>query len=208
MVVELLFPYALIFYQPVLGVSPEALYPVDVVARVAPLDELVLPVADAVVVAVAPVDKAVVGLEAVGVHGRGLVHLALDDLHQRPPGHVGDDLGVDLPASLQKAEHDGLAPGASAPHAPNAPRSEVALVRLHLPLERAVRLAGLGYPAAQHAVVPVHGVAVQARQLGGSERRHVGAEEPQQLPELTLREVRFCDVLILRLLSAGHSLIL
>lgn len=55
MEVEVLLGYTLIIYQPVLGVAPEALYPVDVVAAVAPLDELVLAMADAVVVPVAPV---------------------------------------------------------------------------------------------------------------------------------------------------------
>lgn len=156
----------------------------------------------------ASVDEVVVEPEAVGVHARGLFHLALDDLHQRPTRHVGDNLGVHLPAPFQKAEHDGLAPRAAAPDAPHAPRAEVALVRLHLPLEGAVRLTDLGYSAAQHAVVLVHGVAVRARQLGGGERRHPSAEEPRQLPEHTLREMRSCDVLVPRLLSAGHGPIL
>ena len=41
-----------------------------------------------------------------------------------------------------------------------------------------------------HAVVAVDRVAVEARRGGRRERRRVGAEQPRQLPELALREVR------------------
>ena len=186
MEVEVLLGYPLIFYQPVLGVAPEALDAVDVVARVAPLDELVLPVAHPVMVLVAPVDQAVVGGEAVGVHGRVLGHLSLDCLHQRPAGDVRDDLRVDLSAAFEQAEDDHLAPRPAAPDAPHAPRAEVALVGLDLAVEGAVGLADLGDPDAEQPVVAVDRVAVEARQGGRRERRHVGAEESQQLPELAL----------------------
>lgn len=51
-------------------------------------------------------------------------------------------------------------------------------------------------------------VAVETGQLGGGRGRHVGAERPRELPELAIREVGFCDVLILRSVSAGHGPIL
>lgn len=200
MEVEVLLGYALVFYQPVLGVAPEALDAVDAVARVAPLDELVLPVAHPVMALVAPVHQVVVGREPVGAHDGALGHLAVDDLHQRPARDVRDDLRVDLAAAFEQAEDDRLAP--------HPPRAEAALVGLDLAVEGALGLAGLGDPGPQHAVVAVNRVAVEARQGGRRERRHVGAERPQQLPELALREVRFCDVLVLWNLLAAHGLIL
>lgn len=83
------------------------------------------------------------------------------------------------------------APRPAAPDAPRAPRAEVALVGLDLDVEGAVGLAGLRNAGAGHAVVAVGRVAVGARRGGRGERRRVGAEQPRQLPELALREVRF-----------------
>ncbi len=57
-------------------------------------------------------------------------------------------------------------------------------------------------------MVAVDRVAVEARQGGRGERRRAGAEQPRQLPELALREVRVFDVLVLRCLLAAHGLIL
>lgn len=73
----------------------------------------------------------------------------------------------------------------------------MALVGLDLAVEGAVGLANLGDPNAEQPVVAVDRVAVEARQGGRRERRHVGAEQPRQLPELALREVRVYDVLVL-----------
>lgn len=197
MEVEVLLGYTLVFYQPVLGVTLEALDAVDAVARVAALDELVLAAAHPVMALAAPVDQAVVGGEPVGVHDGALGHLALDDLHRRPAGDVRHDPRVDLATALEQPEDDRLAPRPAAPDAPHAPRAEVALVGLDLAVEGAVGLANLGDPNAEQPVVAVERVAVEARQGGRRERRHVGAEQPRQLPELALREVRVCDVLVL-----------
>ena len=65
-------------------------------------------------------------------------------------------------------------------------RRDGALGGLHLAVEGAVGLADLGDPDAEQPVVAVDRVAVEARQGGRRERRHVGAEESQQLPELAL----------------------
>lgn len=205
--VEVLLGYTLVFHQPALRVAPEALDAVDAVARVAALGEPVLAVAHPVMALATPVDQAVAGGEPVGAHDGVLGHLALDRLRQRPAGDVRDDPRVDLAAALGRAEDDRLAPRPAAPDAPHAPRSEVALVGLDLAVEGAVGLADLGYAGAEHAVAAVDRVAVEARQGGRGERRHVGAEQPRQLPELALREVRVIDVLVLRRLLAAHGLI-
>ena len=94
-----------VLYQPALGEPPEAPDAVDVAAGVAPLHELVLTAPRAVAVTVVPVDEAVVGGEAVGVHGRALRDPALHDPRRRLPGDAGDGLRVDLPAALEGAEH-------------------------------------------------------------------------------------------------------
>lgn len=122
MEVEVLLGYTLIFYQPVLGVSPEALDAVDMVARVPPLDELVLAVAHPVMVLVTPIDQAVVGREPVSVHYGVLGHLALDDLHQRPAGDVRHDPRIDLAAALEQPEDDCLAPRPRTPLTRLAPK--------------------------------------------------------------------------------------
>ena len=154
------------------------------------------------------VHQAVAGGEPIGVHDGVPGHLALDHLHQRPAGDVRDDPGADLAAAPEQAEDDRLAPRPAAPDAPRAPRAEAALVGLDLAAEGTVGLAGLRNAGAEHAVVAVDRVAVEARQGGRRERRRVGAEQPQQLPELALREVRVFDVLVLRRLLAAHGLIL
>lgn len=56
---EVLLGHPLMFYQPALGVAPEAPGAVDVAARVAPLDEHALAVAHPTVVPAAPVCQAV-----------------------------------------------------------------------------------------------------------------------------------------------------
>lgn len=143
-----------VFCQPALGEPPEAPDAVDVAAGVAPLHELVLTAPRVVVVAVAPVDGAVVGGEAVGVHGR-----ALRD-----------------PAPMARAD--------VFPETPGTTWAQTLPPRLRGPNT------------------------AETGRLGGGRGRRVGAERPREPPELALREVGFCDVLILRSVSAGHGLIL
>lgn len=56
------------------------------------------------------------------MHGRVLRDLAPYDPRRRPPGDVGGGLRVDLPAALEGAERDGLAP----PPRPRAPLARLA----------------------------------------------------------------------------------
>lgn len=172
-----------------LGVTPEALDAVDVVGGVARLHELVRPVVDAVVVLVAPVDQAVVGAEAVGADDRALVHFILYDLHQRLARDVRHHPRVDLAVALEQAEDDGLALGPAAALSLHAPGAEVALVHLDLARERGLALADLHDPEAEEAVVAVGGVAVQAAEIGAVDGRDVHAEQLQDLPEFSLRNV-------------------
>ena len=140
MEVGVLLGYTLVFYQPALRVAPEALDAVDELARVPPLDELVLAAAHPVMALAAPVHQAVAGRGPVGVHDGVLGRLALDHPHQRPAGDVRDDPGADLAAALGQPGDDRLAPRPAAPGAPRAPRAEVALVGLDLAVEGAVGL--------------------------------------------------------------------
>ena len=208
MEVEVLLGHTLVFYRPAPRVAPEALDAVDAVARVPPLDGLVLAAAHPAMALAAPVHQAVAGGEPVGAHDGVPGRLALDDPHRRPAGGVRDDPGADLAAALGRAEGDRLAPRPAAPGAPRAPRAEVAPAGLGLAVEGAVGPAGLRNAGAGHAVVAVGRVAVGARRGGRGERRRVGAEQPRQLPELALREARVFDVLVLRRLLAAHGLIL
>lgn len=65
--------------------------------------------ADTAAASAIPVDKSIIEAEAVRAHDASLGRLALYGLPQSRPGGIGDYLGADLSASLEKPEDDCLA---------------------------------------------------------------------------------------------------
>jgi hypothetical protein len=72
-------------------------------------------------------------------------------------GGIRNDLGVDLVASFEQTEDDGLAAGSSASSAAHATRAKVRLVGLDFALEWRVALTGFGHPLSHSKKNRVHG---------------------------------------------------
>ena len=168
--------------QPDLGEAPEAFDAVDVDGA---FGELVAGVIDAEV-AIAEIDQTVVATPAIGVDDGAEVDPAADDALEGWLRAVRDDLGVDLAVTLEDAEDDGLAVGATPAPALDPACPEEALVDLDDPEQRTLGLAGNQDVFPQAAVEPVHGVAVQTAQRRRLEGCQIGGEVTNQLADLAL----------------------
>lgn len=170
-----------------LGVAPEALDAVDVVAADGPAAELVGRMIDPQVFLVPHVHQAVVALEPVRVDDRAEVHFPPDRGQNRVSFADLDHLRVDLPVPLADAEHDGLLAGAAARLALDAAWAEVALVGLDVAAEGPLELARLGHALAQAREEPVHRVAVESGELRDLDGRQVGHHVLVEPTEYVLR---------------------
>ena len=103
--------HAAVWIQPVLGVAPEALDAVDVIAA----DRPSLLLADDHMVA-SQLQRGV-GLPLVGVVQRAFAGVRIDLLHDRLAVIAGDGHGLDLAVALDDPEHDDLAQGTPAARA-------------------------------------------------------------------------------------------
>lgn len=169
-----------------LGVAPEALDAVNVVAADGPAAELVRRMIDPQVLLVSHVHQAVVALEPIGVDDRTKVHFPQDRGQNRVFFTTLDHLRVDLPVPLADAEHDRLLAGPSAGLALDAAWAEVALVNLDVPAEGPLELARPGHALAQAGEESVHGVAVEPGELRDLNRRQVRGHVPQEPAENSL----------------------
>jgi hypothetical protein len=111
-----------------LGISPEALYAIDVASPA--LRKLMGAVVDPAV-PVAHAAKAVVRAPAVGVNGGPLGNKAENGWNEAVFFRVGDDFGINASLAAEDAEHHGLIARAAASLAPHATGAEIALVKLH-----------------------------------------------------------------------------
>ena len=179
-----------------LGVAPEALDAVDVVAPDGPAAELAACVVHPQVPLVAHVHQAVVALEPVGVDHRAEIDFPSNRGQNRGFRAVLHHLGVDLPVPLADAEDDGLPSGAAAGLALDAAWSEVALVDLDVPSERPLQLARLGHAQPQAGQQAVDRVAVEARELRDLHGREVGGHMPQEPAENGLRHSSADDIAV------------
>ena len=111
--------------QATLGVTPEALYPVDVMRAG---DELVIAVVDSEVLRVPDIDKAVVAAPAVGVDGGVNRDATANNGLKSSLFTVRHDLSVNRAVAFEDAEDDGLAAGSAASLATQASSAEVRFV--------------------------------------------------------------------------------
>src|SRR5260370_27435512 len=154
MEVEGMFGDAVELEQAAFGEGPEAFDGVDVLRSA---DELIVGVADPEVLVEAEIDQAIVTSPAVSMeHGFGS-DSAADHRLQSGFGGVGNDLSVDLVASFEQTEDDGLAAGSSASSAAHATRAKVRLVGLDFALEWRVALTGFAHPSSHSQKNRVHG---------------------------------------------------
>lgn len=116
------------FAQPSLCYSPEVLDPVDVVAA---SGKLIIAVLDTVVLFETEVDKAVVGLEPIGIDNGVSVDFILYYRERNACRAVLDYLCIDLAAAFDKAENNVLAFGATAAFSANPASPEITFVDFH-----------------------------------------------------------------------------
>jgi len=159
---------AVVAAQMALGLVPEVLDPIDVVATVGKP----LTVVDTLMSKLRHI-KNIVGRKAICVDNGVWLDGSAHDRHQGSSSRVGNDDGMDLASALEQPEHRHLAGGTSAP-LPLAPPTEVALVHLHFADEQLGRLGGelRGDQFPQLVVEQGGRVPVHPDQLrGGSSRR-------------------------------------
>src|SRR5947209_2598807 len=111
--------------QPTLGITPEALYPVDVVRTA---HELVSAVVDPEVFRVADIYEAVVAAPPIRVNDCFEGDTPADDGLKCGLFAVRHDLRVDLALTLQQPEDDGLAARATAALAAHSASAEVRFI--------------------------------------------------------------------------------
>jgi len=148
--------------QDVLGITPEALDAVDVVAGPA-ADEGVL-MTDDVVLAEAP--EGLVTAEGVSVVHRALAGTGLDMAHQFLGTEVFDDLGIDASIPFQQAKNDTFASRTPTAFA-FAASAEVGLIQFDLALEfAALELGDMEYGFAQSLIHARDHLGIDAQILG------------------------------------------
>ena len=148
---------AVVAAQMTLGLAPEVLDPIDVVAAVGEP----LPVVDALVSKLRHI-KNIVGSKAIGADNGVWLDSTAHDRHQGSSCRIGNDESMDFASTLQKPEHRHLA-GSTSASLSLAPPTEIALVNLDFAGEQLGRLGrelrGNQFPqlvVEQGGRVPVH----------------------------------------------------
>jgi len=174
---------AVVFAQVSLGLVPEILDAVDVVA-VAGNEGLLM--IDAMVVKTGDI-KDVVRPEGIRVDDRIRLYFGLYDRQQRYPADVGNHLGVDATTSFEDPEHGHLAARAAATFA-LAHAAEIALVNLDLAVDRTFILDARCDDLAQSVIKQRGGVLVDADQFRRRAGRSSGDKMLAQPSSLFFRE--------------------
>lgn len=180
--------------QPALGVAPEALDAVDVVAGDPSAAELVGPVIDPQVLLAAHVHQAVVARPAVGADDAVEADFAPNRRQKHCFRAVGHHLGVDLVAAFVDAEDGRLPARAPAGFALDAAWTEVAFVDLDGAAEGPFELARLGHALSQAGQEPVGRVAVESCELGDLYGCEIGRHMPQEASKNGLGDSRTGDI--------------
>src|SRR5260370_15744625 len=193
MKVEGMFGDSVELEQAAFGEAPEAFDAVDVVRSPR---EFVVRVADPEVLIEAGIGQDVVAWPAVGVEdGFQSVSSANNSL-QSGFGGVGHDLGIDLIASFEQTEDDGLAASSAASPATHPARAEVRFVGFHFTLEWRTALADFGHPFPYSQKNPIHRTdrnTGDGRALGSRQIQHKTAN---QMPKTRFADLRMAKVLV------------
>jgi hypothetical protein len=189
--------------QAALGVAPEALDAIDVIAGHASAGELVAGMIDTQMLLVSKIDKPVVAAPAVGADDAVQGDFATNRRGKHGFRAVGHDLGVDLAVPLEDAEDRRLASRAPPGLALDAAWPEVTLIDLDDAGELALRRTALRHAHAQTREQTVDGVAVQAGELGDLNGGQVCRHMAQKLAENHLRDSSADDIAVLH---GNHSL--
>ena len=170
-----------------LGKAPEALDAIDMGFT---SNELILPVIDTQVLAIADVNQAIVASPAIGIDDAVQGDPTADNALQRRLSAVRDDFCVDAAVAFENAKDGRFAKGPASSLALDAAGAEVGFIHLDLARERRLGLAIFSDTFTDASQITVNGIAIQPRQgsdLGGIQ---IQREQPDNLPELRLRNSR------------------
>jgi hypothetical protein len=166
-----------------LGVSPEALDPVDVVRAVGLAGELISAMIHPQMLLVSQVHQAVVPAPAVGMNDT----VERDFAPNRPLKHgfgaIGDPFGVDFAIAFEDAEDRRLLSSAAPGLASDASRTKVTFIDFDGAAERTFDLARLGHSQPQASQEAIDGVAIEPRQLRDLDGSEIGRHVAQKTPK-------------------------
>jgi len=178
-----------------LGITPEALYPVNMASFIG---KFILTMVDPEMLLVADVHEPVVASPAVRMDNTFQADAAANDGLEGRPAAIRHDLGIYSPLALKDAENNRFTARSAPSQAFDSSRAEVALVNLDLPQDRRLLLAELGHPPAKSHEVAVYGVPVETGDLGDLGSVQINGKELDQLTEFGLRNFRTMGVLVNR----------
>ena len=174
--------------QAPLGVTPEALYAVNVMRA---LHELVTTMVDSEVLRVSDIYKAVIAAPAVRVDSGVNRDAPANNGLQSRLFTVRDDLGINASVTFEDAEDNGLAAGSSASLATDAARAEVRLVNFDFAgRERRGALTFLSNALSYFEKDRRDAAARESCQCGRMAGRQIEREVARELAHFTLRNFR------------------
>ena len=167
-----------------LGKAPEALDAVDMGFT---SNELILPVIDAQVLAVADVNQAIVAPPAIGIDDAVQGDPTADNALQRSLSAVRDDFRIDAAVAFENAEDGRFAKGPASSLALDAAGAEVRFIHLDRTRERRLGLAIFSDTFTDASQITINGIAVQSRQGSDLCGVQIECKQPDNLPKLVLR---------------------
>ena len=167
-----------------LGKAPEALDAVDMGFT---SNELVLPVIDTQVLAVADINQAIVAPPAIGIDDAVQGNPTADNALQRSLSAVRDDFCVNAAVAFENAEDSRFAKGPASSLALDAAGTEVGFIHLDLAGERRLGLAIFSNTFTDASQITVNGIAVKVRQGSDLSGVQIQCKQPDNLAKLGLR---------------------
>ena len=166
-----------------LGKAPEALDAIDMGFT---SNELILPVIDTQVLAVADVNQAIVATPAIGVDDAVQGDPTADNALQRSLSAVRDDFCVDAAVAFENAKDGRFAKGPATSLALDAAGAEVGFIHLDLAGERRPGLAIFSDTFTYTSQITVNGIAVKVRQGSDLSGVQIQCKQPDNLAKLGL----------------------
>lgn len=182
------------FGQPRFGRAPKALDVVDV--NSASSGKHIVPVMDAVVLAIVYVHQPIIVSPAIRVDDAAARHLSPQNGLQGALFHIGDDLRVDFPIPFVDAKDNRFASGAAAPLPLDATRAEGGFVHFGGATQGRVLFTRPRDSLADRQKVPVDGVPVEPCEVRHFGCLQIQGKQTQELAKLMGRKMGMADVSI------------
>ena len=173
------------FTEPPFSDGPEVFNAVNMTASIR---KFIVTMFDAIVLLIAKVYQAVVGLKSIGIDNRVKMDSLPYNRHQRALRAISDNLGVHFTASLDQPENDvfTFGPASSDPTDPTG--SKVTFINLNFTdVKRALLLAVRGNPYSNFVKNCINRLSRKTRQFSNFGGFNIQGEQLNYLPEFGLR---------------------